>query len=249
MGKIRNKPWATGPKELMDHADSHIKSDKAFDHRIALISIDNSVELMIRTYLSLPKRDRGRDGPSRKKMESASGFPDLLDLLEEYAEDLITGIELGDIEWYHRIRNNLYHEGNGITVDKEQLVSYREIARVLYQNLFNIKMEPVAKGPTGVFLENWAELENRIRTAALKHITKPHHRPPEQLVQILRDNNIIDEKFVSSFNSLRKTRNSLAHGYGLSGLDAAYIMQELLQLVNSLPTWKNSEAKKPKNIG
>ena len=92
------KPWAAGPKELLDHADFHMSNNKAFDSRIAFISIDNAVEVMIRTFLSLPKRARGRNGPPRKRIDSAFGFPDLLDLLEEYAEDLISGIELGDIE-------------------------------------------------------------------------------------------------------------------------------------------------------
>lgn len=239
MGKIQEKPWTTGPKELLDHADSHISGDKAFDHRIAFISIDNAIELMIRTFLGLPKRARGRDGPSRKQMETAIGFPDLLDLLERYAEDLIIGIELGDIEWYHRIRNNLYHEGNGITVYKEQLLSYREIARVLYQNLFNIKMPSLTV--TGRFLENWAELENRIRTAAMQYITKPHHRPAEHLVRVLSENSAVNNEFVENFSKLRKVRNSLAHGYGLSGLDAGYVMGALWKLINALPSWKKEE--------
>lgn len=241
MSKKIQKPWASGPKELLDHADSHIDKTKAFDSRIAFISIDNGVEVMIRTFLSLPKRARGREGPPRKKIEAAFGFPDLLDLLEEYAEDLIQGIELGDIEWFHRIRNSLYHEGNGITVDIEQLKSYRAVAQILYQNLFDIKPtepEPSLSGATGKFLEQWAELENRLKTAALPFISKPHHRPPEHLVQILVDNSIVDEDFQKRFSELRRTRNSLVHGFMLGGLDAGYVMQALFNLVNTLPEWK-----------
>jgi len=63
-----------------------------------MISIDNAVELAIRTYLGLPRRVRGTDGPPRRELESASGFPDLLDLLEKYGGDKLSGIELGDIE-------------------------------------------------------------------------------------------------------------------------------------------------------
>ncbi len=39
------KPWTSGPKELLDHARSHLGSRTAFDCRIAMISIDNAVEL------------------------------------------------------------------------------------------------------------------------------------------------------------------------------------------------------------
>jgi hypothetical protein len=129
---------------------------------------------------------------------------------------------LGEIEWFHRIRNNLYHEGNGITVDAEQLKTYRAIARVLFQNLFGIKLLGPPLGPTGAFLENWAELENRLKTAAMKYISKPHHRPPESLVRILVEKAVVDEEFERSFNDLHKTRNTIARGYSLGGMDAAY---------------------------
>jgi hypothetical protein len=59
---MTEKPWISGPKELPDHAKSHLQSREAFDCRIAMISIDNAVELAIRTYLGLPKRMRDTDG-------------------------------------------------------------------------------------------------------------------------------------------------------------------------------------------
>ena len=118
------KPWISGPKELLKHAVKHMNSGSAFDNRIAFISIDNAVELMIKTFLGLPKRIRKIEGPSRRKLDDASNsFPDLLDLLEEHASELLEEINLEDIEWYHRLRNTLYHDGNGVTVDKEKVDS------------------------------------------------------------------------------------------------------------------------------
>jgi len=35
-----------------------------------MISIDNAVELAIKTYLGLPKRIRGYEGPTRKRIDS-----------------------------------------------------------------------------------------------------------------------------------------------------------------------------------
>ncbi len=52
------KTWASGALELLRHADSHIDLDSAFDKRIAFISIDNCVEVCIRTFLSLPFRNQ-----------------------------------------------------------------------------------------------------------------------------------------------------------------------------------------------
>ena len=42
------KPWIEGPLELIKHALEHLKLETGFDNRIAMISIDNAVELMIK---------------------------------------------------------------------------------------------------------------------------------------------------------------------------------------------------------
>ena len=57
--RIMKATWASGSIELLKHADSHIDLDTAFDKRIAFISIDNCVETIIRTYISLPKSKSG----------------------------------------------------------------------------------------------------------------------------------------------------------------------------------------------
>ena len=66
-----SRPWTSGPQELIDHAMEHLKGSSPFDCRIAMISIDNAVELTIRTFLGLPKRVRGTEGPARRELEEA----------------------------------------------------------------------------------------------------------------------------------------------------------------------------------
>ena len=63
------KPWVTGPKELLNHGLQHLELDTDFDSRMAMISIDNAVELMIKTYLGLPKRITKIENLTRKKFE------------------------------------------------------------------------------------------------------------------------------------------------------------------------------------
>jgi hypothetical protein len=63
-------------------------------------------------------------------------FPMLLDALEKYAASKLDGIDLGEIEWYHRLRNQLYHQGNGLTVERDKVEVYAELANVLFTNLF-----------------------------------------------------------------------------------------------------------------
>ena len=67
--------WASGAIELIRHADSHIHLETAFDRRIAFISIDNSVETSIRTFLSLPSVKSGVK-VSRKDIDAVeNSFP------------------------------------------------------------------------------------------------------------------------------------------------------------------------------
>ena len=117
-------PWASGPGELLQHGLNLLKTDSDSNRRIAMISIDNSVELMVKTYLGLPQRINQLKIPRREYQEICESFPSLLDALEKYASDKIAGINLGEIEWYHRLRNELYHQGNGLTVEKNNVTVY-----------------------------------------------------------------------------------------------------------------------------
>jgi hypothetical protein len=160
-------PWSEGPKELLQHAVNHITLEGDFDRRIAMISIDNAVELMIKTFLGLPRRKLGTKGPPRKQLEEASNsFPSLLDLLEEYAGEKLTGVSLDEIEWYHRIRNQLYHSGNGITVEVARVQTYLSLAKTLFQNLFETELVLSSESPIqsklGVFLGKWGVFEKEL---------------------------------------------------------------------------------------
>lgn len=204
------KPWTSGPTELLQHAIEHINSGSDFDKRIALISIDNAVELSIKTYLSLPKRIRKSKGPSRKKiLEVENSFPNLLDLLEQYDDGggfLCSNLE--EIEWYHRLRNLLYHNGNGITIDSVKVQTYLEISLTLFQNLFGfeVKIDPLnrQKSLIGEFLSRWREFEIEFRT----------HLPPKDgpAYHWKRDFlRTIDPDLIPQFNALSEFRNFLVH--------------------------------------
>jgi hypothetical protein len=57
---LDKNPWASGPGEILNHGLDLLKSkDSDVNRRIAMISIDNSVELMIKTFLNLPNRITG----------------------------------------------------------------------------------------------------------------------------------------------------------------------------------------------
>jgi len=161
-------PWTSGPRELLQHAVDHLLLGGDFDRRIAMVSIDNSVELTVKTFLGLPKRTRRCSGPTRKELTSASeSFPELLTLLETHASNLIIGISLDEIEWYHRIRNQLYHSGNGITVEKNQVETYFLLGLTLFENLFGVSPElshiNAIRTKTGEFLGMWVDFQRKLK--------------------------------------------------------------------------------------
>jgi len=204
-------PWIEGPKELLQHAIDHLSQGNDFDRRVAMISIDNAVELMIKTYLGLPKRALEHSGPSRKELEQSSeSFPALLDLLEEYANSKIVGIGPDDLEWYHRIRNQLYHSGNGITVEKSKVETYFELASALFESLFGTAPEishlSSVRTKTGEFLENWVEFEKKLRSQL------PEKKGPAYFWK--RDYlNEIKPGLEDLFNQIMLFRNELVHGH------------------------------------
>ncbi|MDO9069613.1 MAG: hypothetical protein Q7W05_14320, partial [Deltaproteobacteria bacterium] len=110
------------------------------------------------------------------------------DLFEKHAKSKINGIDLGDIDWFHRLRNTLYHDGNGITVEPEKVDSYLQIARVLFDSLFDTTSAIGSLEPTSTLAEEtfesprtllgkytlqWTLLEIDLRYLALQYI--PNH--------------------------------------------------------------------------
>ncbi len=205
--------WASGAVELLRHADSHIHLDTAFDKRIAFISIDNAVETTIRTFLSLPSSKSGFK-VARKNLDAVeNSFPGLLALLWANAGGRLTGIDEADIEHYHRIRNKLYHDGTGLSVDEQYLLAYRQISVLLLKNLFAVHLGEPKPAPT---LEHlillWNQIEEQLAIALRKHgIERKHTFIWEEAIK----GGLFDMQFVQHLTELRMIRNKEVHSSSL----------------------------------
>ena len=73
--------WASGALELLQHADSHINLKSAFDSRIAFISVDNSVEISIRVFQSLPEKISGKIFTRKERDDAGNSFSKMVELL------------------------------------------------------------------------------------------------------------------------------------------------------------------------
>lgn len=203
--------WASGAIELLRHADSHVSLSSAFDRRIAFISIDNAVETIIRVFLSLPKSKSGVHIARKELDEAENSFPKLLSLLWSNVGDRLTGLDDSDVEHYHRIRNKLYHDGTGLSVDEQYLLAYRQIASVLLEKLFGV----VALGPASVStatLEHlivlWNRLDEKLREKLdAAGVDRGHTYKWEQAFQ----KGALTVEFVARLTELRMIRNRQVH--------------------------------------
>jgi hypothetical protein len=77
--KRGNQPWASGPREILQHGLNLLQKDIDTNRRLAMLSIDNAVELMVKTYLGLPKRviglhiTRPEYAEAQRKLSEAAG--------------------------------------------------------------------------------------------------------------------------------------------------------------------------------
>jgi hypothetical protein len=208
--------WACGPGEILRHGLSLLENDSDINRRLAMISIDNSVELMIQTYLGLPKRITGLSVTRKEYQGMAESFPALLDGLETYAPEKLDGIDLGTIEWYHRLRNELYHQGNGLTVERDKVEVYAELANLLFRNLFGDELVPHIDPETallGEVIGSWATLEVKLRDMA-SNIAGDDPAPAGLIgtLQLLRDANGLNVDNLRELDNLRRLRNEVVHG-------------------------------------
>ncbi len=180
-----------------------------------MISIDNAVELMIKTFLGLPKRVTGLQITRAQYQEVSESFPKLLDALEQHASDKLTGINLGEIEWYHRLRNQLYHQGNGLTVERSKIEVYAKLADTLFRNLFGMPLvrESDSKHDLlGEFILAWASFE---RSVAAKMESKKEGRSlynPAAMAAELVTDGFLTQRDAEHLDSIRRVRNSVVHG-------------------------------------
>lgn len=227
------KTWASGAIELLRHADSHIDLESAFDKRIAFISVDNCVEISVRTFLSLPRGKSGVNVARRDVEATENSFPKLVDLLFERVGVRLTGIDPYDIEHYHRIRNRLYHEGTGLSVDDQYLLAYRSIAALLLQNLFGVAYSKGVDQPPrlDVLILNWNRIQQnikkRLRNAGIDD--KDTYKW-EQAFQA----KILTFEQVQDMSEIGMARNRLVHSATVDAEDVAHWVRKSKRLLDVL---------------
>ncbi len=224
--------WASGPGEILRHGISLLSEDSDTNRRLAMISIDNAVELTMQTYIQLPKRITGINISRKDRDEICASFPNLLDGIETHAGDKIAGVNLGEIEWFHRLRNELYHQGNGLTVERRKVEVYAELAAVFFRSLFGAKLDIPEKGKMhllGEFLEAFASIEIAIGNAT-------NRLPPLTSGRLVLEHTrgILSASEAADFERLRKIRNQVVHSPNGSELLTVEIVKSAKEISRKL---------------
>ncbi|THI87101.1 MAG: hypothetical protein CAF41_007805 [Nitrospira sp. CG24A] len=224
--------WASGAIELLKHADSHVSLSSAFDRRIAFISVDNAVETMIRVFLSLPKGKSGVSVPRKDFDEAENSFPKLLALLWTHGSSRLTGLDDSDIEHYHRIRNKLYHDGTGLSVDEQYLLAYRQIASLLLQRLFAVASPSPRPAAT---LEHLIVLWNRIEEVLKRKLDSAGiDRGHTYYWEEAKMRGILSMEDISSLTELRMIRNKQVHSTSIDAKQVEYAIDVATRLLHRI---------------
>lgn len=176
----RLKPWVAGPFELIRHADGHLKAGSDFDKRMALISYDNAIEVSVTTFLQLHPSQRGGKIYERKKTEEwLSNYHKKLEFFEFFAKEksVTLPVSVDEIIYYHNLRNELYHSGNGLVPESSHLEAARNAALSVFTCMFDVDAEPLLRAEQlnvrgeahqaitaqSAFLEAFIELEKTLK--------------------------------------------------------------------------------------
>jgi len=242
----------SGPAELLEHGIQHLADDTDLDRRLALIAVDNAVELGIKTFLTLPKRAPGSPGLSRRQSAELEegGFPALLDALETHASSAVSAEELMDLEFYHRLRNELYHGGAGLTVERQKVEMYADLARLLFRNLFDLDVE-APRSLAGVigFLVLWSGIERLLNDkAVVAHRTRHRQMGPAMIARMLRGSEF-PEPLADRLIALNESRNALVHtGAAPIGTSVDAMTKEANSLLGELRVLLESDGFTPSPV-
>ena len=133
------KPWVATPAGMLRDARALLQSGSDEQQKRAFLEIDGAVELLLKGYITQPGSGRRLEGQY---------FPQWLAQVAAAAGDVLKGIDLRAIAWYHRLRNQLQHEGSGLTVERRTVEAYLGIAEALLKAL-NDAPPPQAAPSTG----------------------------------------------------------------------------------------------------
>ncbi len=136
------QPWVEDVVEQLALGQLLHTSSNASVRRIALIVIDNAVEVTLKTYVEFEKRIE-YFGLKRSKWEAdyKQSFKEILRLVIAK-----TGVQVDEnlILGYHDTRNQLYHDPKLLTIEASDLAKYLKQGKALADQLYSLSLNDTA---------------------------------------------------------------------------------------------------------
>jgi len=256
------KLWARGPFELIRHAESHLRIGTDFDKRIALIGFDNAIEVAITTFLQLHPRQRGGRQYRKEDVEKwLANYHSKLDFFFDHFLKAGTGggilvpITVDEIIWFHNLRNELYHSGNGFVPEENSLKGSRAAALYVFSTLFEVNAEEVLDrqiaqpetpshanevlSPRMAFLERFISLEKSLN-ASLRVVGVPLRGGGVQSWKaFVHECGKVPVHLSGSFERALQVRNAIVHGnpIGVDDNELNQLTTEISRLVEFVDSY------------
>ncbi len=227
--------WARGPYELIEHAEEHFGRENDTDRRIALVGFDNAIEVAITTYLQLnPKLRSGKTFPRKDVDGWLQNYHTKIAFFEQFVDDKRFHLQssITEIIWYHSLRNELYHSGNGMVPERHCLEGVRLAALEVFEALYDVDVNPLLKSsktfkPVSekqkhsnvtkqtLFLQSYINFEQTLTSWAINLGLKSDSRD-ETLINLWQKFKSQHEGDFSEVDPIvieaQSARNSIAHG-------------------------------------
>jgi hypothetical protein len=145
---IFNEPWQKNPAELIQSAIRHLHEQSDIDQLIAFLLLDVGVESTFKTFLLLPDTvTRAKTKYFDRKSAAEGSFHSVVEGVRDAAASRLSAFNMAHVNYFHSLRNQLYHQGNGIIIPKAQVQEYASLAVDLLRALLNVDLTDELRKP------------------------------------------------------------------------------------------------------
>lgn len=138
MGNL--EPWQQTSVKIVLEAINHANRQTEEESLIAFLLLDVGAETLLKTYLGLPKKATGAVTSDEERYAVLrKGFHEIVEAVKDSRQG-ISQRDLTRVEYFHGIRNTLYHQGNGLTVQRSHLDEYMNVIKNLFIQLLKIDL-------------------------------------------------------------------------------------------------------------
>ena len=195
-----NHPWQNGPTELIRFALERLHLGTDFDKRIAFLMLDIGVETLFRTYLVLPKAIIKTEMAYPTREKAAKGnFHELVEGVKNASGSKLKVSDFSHVRHYHKLRNTLYHQGNGINVSDKDTKEYATLVVRLLKSLLGIDLTQDLRKPE-IEAEQKAELEKKSKVLCQRQAELNKHNEELKVLLLLALETVASRLVLPSFD-------------------------------------------------